>query len=84
VWREALQTGVVEILEAKMTNMKEFNPKEHCPKCGCKKINMWYCNNPTYKKICENPLIKREHLHMGCMACHYEWLMKCKDDGRPK
>lgn len=52
-------------------NMKKYNEKERCVKCGNE------ANIPTYKKFVVFDggfLIRKEFLEVTCGACCYQWI----------
>jgi len=61
--------------------MKDFSPKEKCPKCREKILKTFYCKGSRQMWSCR--LEKEgEHLHRICERCKYEWPEKCLKGGK--
>lgn len=59
--------------------LQSFQQTKHvCPKCGGKDIQKFYCNEPKMWNLCGENDVQKEHIHLSCTTCKYEWLMRCK------
>ena len=60
--------------------MKTLNLKAVCPKCGLKKIKIYWCSGAEWSsQVCYKlNLFSKEHMHRRCEFCNYEWIEKCK------
>lgn len=57
-----------------MSELKPYDRRSKCPKCGHGAIDARYCDNGRYRRIDIRRCPRGEHIHRTCTNCYYSWL----------